>query len=172
MDTKNISRDEARNNAQVDALKSKVANEVGASIGRRAELGSRPEAERLDKVAGALRGEAIDGVIGKDREKARVRVLARVAQFVNSAFVVLYTLLAVRLLLALAAARSGAGFVQLINALTNPFYSMFRGIVASPAREGGHELVLPILVALAAYALLHVGVLGVLRLVAHRRTEL
>ena len=172
MDRKNISRDEARCAAQVDAMKAQVANDVGASIGRRAVISSTPESQRLDKVAGALRSEAIDGVVGADRHRANIRGLARAAQFINYAFAVLYTLLAVRLLLALAAARSSAGFVQLINALTNPFYAMFRGIVASPTREGGHELVLPILVAMAAYALLHSGVLGLVRLFAHRRTEI
>jgi hypothetical protein len=67
------------------------------------------------------------------------------------------------------AANSANGFVRLINTVTEPFYALFRGIVASPSAEG-HTLVVPILIALAAYALLHGATNGLLRMVVHRKT--
>ena len=77
-----------------------------------------------------------------------------------------------RFLLALLAARSSAGFVQFIVTVSNPFYLPFRGIVASPTAEGGHTLLLPIVIAIIAYLLLHLGIISLLRLFAHRKTEI
>jgi hypothetical protein len=55
--------------------------------------------------------------------------------------------------------------------VTDPFYSPFKGIVSSPTVEGGHTLVLPLIIALIAYALLHAAVNGLLRIFIHRKTE-
>ncbi len=87
-------------------------------------------------------------------------------------FYVLYALLGLRFLLALMAARSTAGFVQFIVAVTSPFYAPFRGIVASPRTDQGHTLLLPIVVAIIAYVLLHLAINGILRMMAHRKTAI
>jgi len=91
---------------------------------------------------------------------------------VDYIFYIIYALLAMRFLLALLAARSTAGFVQFIVTVSNPFYAPFRGIVASPTTEGGHTLLLPIVIALVAYVILHLLINGLLRLLAHRKTEI
>jgi uncharacterized protein YggT (Ycf19 family) len=98
--------------------------------------------------------------------------LARVSQVVDYVFYAIYTLLAIRLVLALIAANSSNGFVRLIRTVTDPFYGMFRGIVASPTAEGGFTLALPIVIAMLAYLVLHMGVKALLRLIAHRKTEI
>jgi uncharacterized protein YggT (Ycf19 family) len=77
-----------------------------------------------------------------------------------------------RFLLALLAAHSTAGFVQFIVAVTNPFYAPFRGIVNSPSTEQGNTLLLPIVVAIIAYVILHLAINGLLRLLAHRKTQI
>ena len=87
-------------------------------------------------------------------------------------FFAIYGLLLMRFLLALLAARSSAGFVQFIVAVTNPFYTPFRGIVSSPNIEGGHTLMMPLIVALIAYILLHLAINGLLRMLAHRKTQI
>jgi YggT family protein len=87
-------------------------------------------------------------------------------------FGLLYGLLAIRLVLSLLAARSDNGFVQFIVSVTDPFYSPFKGIVSSPTVEGGHTLVLPLIIALIAYALLHAAINGLLRMFIHRKTEI
>jgi hypothetical protein len=78
--------------------------------------------------------------------------------------------LGLRFLLALLAARSGAGFVRFIVAVTDPFYRPFQGIVASPSTEGGHTLMMPLIIAIVVYILLHLAINGVLRIIAHRKT--
>ena len=113
---------------------------------------------KIDQVAGEFRSKAVNEVIDTEREVERSRSLARVSQVVDYIFYVIYALLGMRFLLALLAARSSAGFVQFIVTVSNPFYEPFRGIVASPRTDGGHTLLLPIVVAIIAYVLLHLGI--------------
>jgi uncharacterized protein YggT (Ycf19 family) len=122
-------------------------------------------------VAGDFRAKAVDEVISTDREVERSRVVARVSQVIDYLFFIIYALLAIRLVLALLAARKSAGFTQFIFGVTDPLYSPFRGIVASPSVDGGYTLVLPIVIALIVYAILHASINGLLRLLAHRKTE-
>ena len=167
-----VAVDEAHRAAQHTAMKSQVEREVSADIAAQAEHSPPSESRKVGEVAGALRGRAINAVVGTDREVRRARGLARASQVVDYLFYVVYSLLAIRLVLALIAARSSVGFVKLIKAVTDPFYALFRGIVASPTAEGGYTLALPIVIAIAVYVVLHLGIRGLLRLIAHRRTEI
>jgi uncharacterized protein YggT (Ycf19 family) len=167
-----LAADEARRIAQHDALKAGVEGDVQAEIAARADRTTRPEAERMEQVAGEFRGKAINEVVETEREVERGRGAARISQVVDYIFYVIYALLAIRFLLALLAARRSAGFVQLIYTVTDPFYAPFRGIVAEPTADGGARFALSILLAIVVYALLHLGINGLLRLVAHRKTEI
>jgi uncharacterized protein YggT (Ycf19 family) len=165
--------EEARRAAQHESVKAQVEGEVNAEISDRAVTKSTPgESRKIDHVAGEFRSKAVDEVIDTEREVQRSRGLARVSQVVDYIFWVIYALLGMRFLLALLAARSSAGFVQFIVTVSSPFYEPFRGIVASPRTDGGHTLLLPIVVAIIAYALLHLAINGLLRMLAHRKTEI
>src|SRR5499425_1802023 len=165
--------EEARRAAQHESVKSQVEGEVNAEISDRAAAkATRDESRKIDNVAGEFRSKAVDEVVDTEREVQRSRGLARVSQIVDYIFWVIYALLGMRFLLALLAARSSAGFVQFIVAASNPFYVPFRGIVASPSTDQGHTLMLPIVVAIIAYLLLHLLVNGLLRMLAHRKTEI
>jgi uncharacterized protein YggT (Ycf19 family) len=167
-----LAADEARREAQHESVKAQVEGDVNAEIAARADRTTPTEAQKMEEVAGEFRGKAIDEVVVTEREVERARGVARVSQVVDYIFYVIYALLALRLLLALMAARSSAGFVQLIYSVTDPLYRPFRGIVASPTAEGGYTLALPIVIAIIVYALLHAGINGLLRLIAHRKTEI
>jgi uncharacterized protein YggT (Ycf19 family) len=172
MDDNTVAADEARRIAQHEAMKSRVERDVNADITARAESARAVETPRLETVAKDLRGKAIDDVVGKDREVTRARGLARTSQVVDYVFALIYGLLAIRLVLNMVAARSGNGFVQLIDNITNPFYGMFRGIVPSPSVDGGFTLAIPIIIAIVVYALLHAAINGFLRMIAQRKTEI
>ena len=101
----------------------------------------------------------------------RVSGIARASQFIDYVFWLLYSLLLVRLLLVFFHASTATGFVQFIDNVTNPFYTPFRGIVASRELDGGYTLAIPILVALVVYGLLHLAINKLLRVMAYRRTE-
>jgi uncharacterized protein YggT (Ycf19 family) len=172
MEDNKLAVDEARREVQHDSIKSEIESDVNAEIATRADRTTTSEARQMEQVAGEFRGKAIEEVVDTEREVERARGLARVSQVVDYIFYLIYALLAIRLLLALLAARSSAGFVQFIYAVTDPLYAPFRGIVASPRVEGGYTLALPIVIAIIVYALLHLGVNGLLRLLAHRKTEI
>jgi hypothetical protein len=173
MNDDKLAIEEARRAAQHESVKSQVDGEVQAEIGERAATKSAPhESQQIDQVAGEFRSKAVNEVVDTEREVGRSRSLARVSQVVDYIFWVIYALLGMRFLLALMAARSGAGFVKFIVAVSNPFYLPFQGIVASPRTDGGHTLLLPIVVAIIAYALLHLGINGLLRMFAHRKTAI
>ena len=165
--------EEARRAAQHESVKSQVESDVQSEISERAAVKSTPdESRRVDQVAGEFRSKAVNEVVETEREVERSRGLARISQIVDYIFWVIYALLGMRFLLVLLAARSTAGFVQLIVAISNPFYAPFRGIVASPSTDSGHTLLLPIVVAIIAYALLHLAINGLLRMFAHRKTQI
>lgn len=166
-----LAQDEAQRAYNYEAVKSEVKSDVGGEIAARADqVGT--EDRRINDVASNMRGKAIDEVVQTDREVERGRVLARISQVVDYIFYVIYGLLTIRLLLALFAARSGNGFVQFIFSVTNPFYAPFKGIVPSPSTAEGFTLALPIIIALVAYMLLHLAINGLLRIFAHRKTEI
>lgn len=101
----------------------------------------------------------------------RPRSLARLAQFIGFVFWLLYSLLFIRLLLVFFAASSWAGFVRFVDTLTNPFYGPFRGIVANQTVAGEYTLAVPLLIAIVVYALLHLVISKLLRLIAYRATS-
>jgi uncharacterized protein YggT (Ycf19 family) len=172
MEDDKLASDEARRISQHEAVKSQIETDVNTEIAARADHTTAAEARQMEQAAGEFRGKAIVEVVETEREVERARGMARLSQVVDYIFYLIYALLAIRLLLALLAARSSAGFVQFIYTLTGPLYAPFRGIVASPTAEGGYTLALPIVIAIIVYALLHAGINGLLRLIAHRKTEI
>ena len=172
MDDK-LAVEEARRAAQHESVKAQVEGEVNSEISDRAATKATPdESHRIDRVAGEFRSKAVDEVVDTEREVQRSRGLARISQVVDYIFWIIYALLGIRFLLALMAARSSAGFVQFIVTVSNPFYAPFRGIVASPRTDAGHTLLLPIVVAIISYVLAHFLINGLLRMLAHRKTEI
>jgi len=171
MNDEKLAREEARRAGQHGSVKSQVEGEVQAEIAERAA--TKPtEGAAIDQVAGDFRAKAVDEVVETEREVERARGMARISQIVDYIFYVLYALLALRFVLALLAARSSAGFVRFIVAVTDPFYLPFRGIVASPSTDGGHTLMMPLVIAMIVYLLLHLGINGLLRIIAHRKTAI
>jgi hypothetical protein len=153
-------------------MKAKVGRDVNAEIGREAAVADVAGQARVDAVAAGLRERAIDDTVSRDRSQGHARTAARGSQFLDYAFYVLYTLLGMRLVLSLIAADPGNGFVKFIGAVTNPFYSPFKGIVGSVTTEGGNSLVFPLVITIVVYALLHVALNGLLRMVGSRKTAI
>ena len=170
-DDNKLAMDEARRAAQHESVKADVEGEVHGEIAAQAAAAPPGQSQQIKQVAGEFRSKAVNEVVQTEREVERGRGLARISQVVDYIFYVIYALLGMRFLLALLAARSSAGFVQFIVTVTNPFYAPFKGIVASPSTDAGHTLMLPIVVAIIAYILLHLAINGLLRLGAHRKTE-
>jgi uncharacterized protein YggT (Ycf19 family) len=170
MDSK-LLQEETQREVNYENLKSGVKADVNAEVADRAAV-QNEQSGRITTLAENFRGKAIDEIVETDHEVERARGLARVSQFVDYGFYVIYGMLGLRLVLALFAARQGNDFVQFLKAISDPFYAPFKGIVPSLSTEEGFTLALPIVVALVVYALLHLGVNGLLRIFAHRKTEI
>jgi uncharacterized protein YggT (Ycf19 family) len=168
--TDKATMDEARRVAQHASVKAQIEGNVNAEIKEQARSVAPQQAPQVAEVAEELRGRAISETLKTEHEAERARGAARVSQFVDFAFYLLYVLLTTRLMLALIAARSDTGFVRFIKAVTDPFYAPFRGIVPSPTVEGGFTLAVPIAIALVAYMVLHVIVHQMFRLAVERKT--
>lgn len=172
MDDK-LAAEEARRAAKHDSVKAQVAGEVQAEIVDQANRAPAPdEARKIDEVAGNLRTKAVDEVADAEREVDRSRGVARVSQVIDYLFYVLYVLLAIRLVLGALQARNSAGFMLLIVTVTDPFYQPFKGIVSSARTDDGFTLIWPLVVAIVAYILLHLGINGFLRMLSRRKTDI
>jgi uncharacterized protein YggT (Ycf19 family) len=127
-----------------------------AERGAGPSAGERPTA--ADRAAGAPAAPA------RQRDDRRRHALDRAGHVVDYVFFLLYGVLAIRFALTLMGASESAGFVQLIHAVSEPFYAPFRGLAAPPAGVAAVDFSL--IAALLAYLLLHVAVRGLLRLLA------
>jgi hypothetical protein len=167
-----LAREEAQRNANYETVKSNVESEVNREIAFEANRPTVSQANEVEDIAQGMRSKAVSEVSQTEREVERGRTAARVSQIVDYAFFLIYGLLTIRLLLELFAARNSAGFVKFIKSATGFFYAPFQGIVASPRTEEGFTLALPIIIAIVAYMLLHLAINGILRMIAHRKTEI
>jgi uncharacterized protein YggT (Ycf19 family) len=172
MEDNKLAADEARRAVQHESVKAEIESDVNAEIAAHAQGATATEARREAQIAGEFRSKAVSEVVDTEREVERARGLARISQVIDFVFYVIYALLGLRLLLELLAARRSAGFVQFIATVTDPFYAPFKGIVPSPTAEGGYRLTVPIIIAIIVYLLLHLGIKALLRMIAHRRTEI
>lgn len=164
-----LEREEAQRAANYEAIKSNVKQEVAADI--RAHADRTAQAERVEEMAHDMRVKAVDEVRETEGEVERGRAVARISQFVDYLFLLIYGLLMIRLLLELFAARESAGFFLFIKTVTGPFYAPFKGLVPSPSTPEGFTLALPIIVAIVVYMLLHLAINGFLRILAHRKVS-
>jgi uncharacterized protein YggT (Ycf19 family) len=166
MITDKLAADEVRQETSHDAVKSRIDSRVNSEISGEAATASPDGHARVAEAAAQLRESALDETVG------HARTAARGSQFLDYAFYVVYSLLAIRLVLALIGARPANGFVQFIRAVTGPFYAPFRGIVSSPTASDGATLLLPIAIAVAVYMMLHAAINGLLRMVGNRKTTI
>jgi uncharacterized protein YggT (Ycf19 family) len=162
--------DEAQRSADYEVIKTNVKSEVGEAIASEATRPDTAAQHHIDSVAEDIRQRAVNEVADTHSEIERGRVLARVSQVIDYIFFVIYGLLGIRLILDLFAANNSAGFVQLITTVTDPLYAPFRGIAPSLTAGGGFTLVLPIVIAIVVYMLLHLAINGFLRIFVHRKT--
>lgn len=168
MNDDKLEREEAQRAANYEAVKSNVKSEVSAEVAADARM--RGHEEKIEQMADDMRSRSISEIEESDREVKRGRAVARLSQIIDYIFFLIYGLLAIRLILALFAAREGNDFVQLIRSITDPLYAPFKGIVPSLSSDG-FTLALPLVVAIIVYMLLHLAINGLLRMFVHRKVS-
>jgi len=171
MEEVKVAEDAARQAAQHEAVMSRVESNVNAEIAGQASVPNSGGQARIAEVADHIRDRAVADTVKGERQLGQARRAARGSQFIDYGFCLIYALLSIRFVLAFIAAKSSNGFVRFIDAVTNPFYAPFRGIVPSQAVDGGFLLVVPIVIAMVAYLVLHMAINALLRMVGSRKTE-
>ncbi len=166
MNDDKLAREEAQRSANYEAVKSNVKSEVSAEVA--ADARAHQHEEKIEQMADEMRTRSISEIEESDREVKRGRVVARISQVVDYIFFLIYGLLAIRLILALFAARSGNDFVQFVRSVTDPLYAPFKGIVPSLSSDG-FTLALPLVIAIIVYMMLHLAINGLLRIFVHRK---
>lgn len=172
MSDEKVAFDEARRLHQHGLVKGELESSVHTDIRASARSVAEADAAKIDALAGRLRSKAIDNIAETDDEIERQRRFARIRQFVDFAFYLIYGLLALRFLLAAVGARQGAGFVNLINTVTAQLFAPFKGILPTAATEQGFAFSPSVLLALLVYVLIHALIKGLLRIMGRRSTEL
>jgi uncharacterized protein YggT (Ycf19 family) len=105
----------------------------------------------------------MQSVVAEPVTVSRKPTIERIARVFDYTFGLLYSLLAIRLVLELISARRTSGFYEFIRAVTDFFYAPFNAIVRTDTVDGAH-VVWSLLVAILAYMLLHAAIRGLLRL--------
>ena len=166
-----LEAEEALRLSENDSIQTQVDRGVAAEIAARDQLASKTEAQTILLNTNGARGNTLAQAVVTEQPRALSGVMGWLSRVFNYLFLVIYSLLIIRLLLAVFAPDSNAGFVQLINMVTDPLYAPFRGIVTSPG-VAGWGVAVPIVLAIVAFALLHLAVNGFLRLFARRKVTI
>jgi uncharacterized protein YggT (Ycf19 family) len=163
-----LKKEEERRVHQHETVKGQMRNQVHEEIRRRSGLDARDGAE-IEYVAHKLKSSAIREVSVTEGEIARARRSARVSQIVDYLFTLVYGVLGLLIALELMGAREASGFKQLIDAISAPLVAPFRGLMPD-LRVGNFQLMLSYVIGLVVYALVHVAIKGLIRLMAQRQT--
>lgn len=166
-----LASDRDRAAAEHQQVKAQIGGDIEDAIAERAQVPAAGEPARIDRVAEQVRKRAVNDVVGAERQLSVARALARVSQFADFAFCVVYALLGLRFLLALLAARS-TGFVRLLYAVTDPLYAPFRGMLRAGSIGDGSVFVSSLIFAVVAYMVAHIVVHQFLHLIARPRTSI
>jgi uncharacterized protein YggT (Ycf19 family) len=169
-DDKKVAQDEERRQAVHQDVKASVDDDVKAAIERESTHTKPEEAAQIAGVAHELKQESVQEAVETERETKRGRSAARISQFVDYLFWLIYGIIALQFMLRLLGARPGSGFVQFIAALSRPLLAPFERIVPSRSVQE-HPVDVSDLLALVVYMLIHLAINGVFRLVAHRKVE-
>jgi uncharacterized protein YggT (Ycf19 family) len=169
-DTK-LDVDEERRVVQHEEVRAAVHDEVRSEL-LRSGVAPVPET-RLEahEVARELRKEAHDDVGRTSMEIHVARGVARISQLFDYVFFLIYAVIGTEILLDLFGAHESSGFKRLIDQLSNPLLSPFRGLL-NPLPIGDYKLNISYVVGLLAYMFVHFAINALLGLVARRRAEI
>lgn len=162
-----IDREHDRQASARDQLRGSVDRKVGQAIEQQTNLDAPEERAQVESVARELKARSVEEIRQSERELGTGRRLKRIYQYVAYAFYVAYGLIGLMIGLQLIGARDSSGFMKFMAALTMPLLAPFRGVMPDPSL-GSSQLMLSYVIALAVYALLHLALKGVFRILIHR----
>lgn len=164
-----VAREQDRQATAGEDLRDKVDQKVGASIERETGVTGPGEHAEVKSVAQELKAKSVDEIRRSGRELDSGRRLKRIYQFVDYAFFLVYGLIGLMIALELVGARDRSGFMQFMRAVTTPLLAPFRSVMPDPS-VGSSQFMLSFVLALIVYALIHLAIRGIFRILIHRDT--
>ncbi len=166
-----LAENEANRLAQYEAVKDEIRGEVHNNISDQA-LRPTPQEQQQSAILGQqMREKTFNEVSNTEVEVSRARTAARISQVIDFIFYIVYSLIALQILLDLMGARRGAGFRRFIDTLSAPLLGPFESLVQSVG-VGRYQLELSYVFAFIVYALLHAGINSLLRMMTQRKTTI
>jgi len=171
MEDAKLAIDEADRTARYQAVKGQARDEMQEQVARQARHGNQRQVAESAAIGDHLKEKAVAELVDTETEIERGRVAARVSQVVDYVFYLIYSLIGLEILLGLLGAREGSGFKHFIDAVTYPLLVPFQRLMPDLG-NGRFEFKVSYVFALFVYLLLHLALNGLLRMMAHRKTEI
>jgi uncharacterized protein YggT (Ycf19 family) len=95
--------------------------------------------------------------------RGKGEALSRAVRLLDYVFFLIYAVVGLRIFLELLGAREGSGFKQLLDLVSDPLLLPFKGLLPDPG-IGPFHLMLSYMVGLIVYALVHLAIRGLIRL--------
>ncbi len=162
--------DEAQRAARHEAVKNTVHNEVQTEIAEQVGSLDANDQARAARIGEQFKDKAFREVVETESQVEAARGIARVSQFVDYFFYLVYGVIGLEIFLELMGARESNGFKQFIDAVSRPVLAPFETLMPSLA-SGQFQLKLSYIMALIVYIFVHLAINGLLRVMAHRKTE-
>ena len=166
--TNSVAQDEERKQSSHQDVKESIDAGVNAQIKQQSTKSDPAQTAEVQSVAKEMQHKSVREAISTEHEVGRGKAAARMSQFVDYLFYLIYGLIVLEFMLKIMGARPGNGFVQFIAAISHPILGPFERIVGTPS-AGSFQLQLSYLIALVVYILVHLAINGIFRLVAHRK---
>ncbi len=156
---------------QYEAVKGTARDEIRAQVRQQADQLNTAERSEVAALGNEFKREAIAEVRDTEVEVRRASTAARFSQIIDYLFYVIYGLISLEIIFDLLGARRTNGFRNLIDALSSPFLAPFKNLFPDPV-SGRFQIRFSYIAALMIYLLLHLAINGLLRMVAHRKTDI
>ena len=166
-----LSVDESDRIAGYETVKGTVRRGVRDEIVREGQTPDEIDRSEAAVIGSQLRQSAVKEIASTEAEIQRGRAAARISQVVDYIFWVIYSLIGLEIILELFGARESSTFKRALDSVVSPLLFPFERLMPDLG-AGRFQLKLSYIVALVVYSLLHLGVNGVLRMMAHRKTEI
>jgi uncharacterized protein YggT (Ycf19 family) len=156
---------------QYEAVKGTARDEIQARVRQQADQLNAAEQSEVAALGNEFKRGAIAEVRDTEVGVRRAGAAARVSQVIDYLFYLIYGLISLEIMFDLLGARRTNGFRNLIDALSSPFLAPFNNLFPDPT-SGRFQFRFSFIAALVIYLLLHLAINGLLRMIAHRKTEI
>jgi uncharacterized protein YggT (Ycf19 family) len=155
---------------QYEVVKGAARDQVQARVRQQAAQLNAAEQSEAAALGNEFKREAIAEVLDTEVEVRRASAAARISQIIDYVFYLIYGLISLEVMFDLLGARRTNAFRNLIDVLSSPFLVPFKNLFPDPA-SGRFQIRFSYIAALVIYLLLHLAINGLLRMIAHRKTQ-